>query len=275
VSVSAEHVEAGQSLTVTLQLSGDADSTPCATWSGPGGGVGDAGPPQHPETGRYTLALASDAPGEHVLRWVAVVDSLTVVQVDQWSVVDRPGIVSLDAVKNHLRISGTGDDDQLRATIDAVSDLCESLTGRLWRRTALTDVLDGPAGPQLVLPCRPVSAVSSVIESGRRLGPEGYVLDGPAGILWRGTPSAPRCWDIGWKNVTVTYTAGPLDGAVPSRIRRGCLEACVAAWARQRGGSNLPRLEEFAAGPVFPLPLSVTNRQGTGYWDGDSAGGFA
>jgi uncharacterized phiE125 gp8 family phage protein len=174
-------------------------------------------------------------------------------------------IVTLAEAKTHLRIAGAADDAQLQATIDAATDLCEQVTSQVWTAKAVTESYDGLMTISLSLRTLPVLSVTTVVESGAAVPATGYTLDANSGVLYRGSPLAPMLWQSGRQNITITYQAGP-PGAVPPRIKQGTLEVTAHLWNRQRGGSNLPRQEEFGPSP-WGLPLSVTNSYGTGLWD--------
>jgi Phage gp6-like head-tail connector protein len=174
-------------------------------------------------------------------------------------------IITLAEAKLHLRITGSADDTQIQAHVDAATDLCEQVTSSVWTARSVTESYDGLMTISLSLRTTPVLSITTVTENGVAVPGTGYTLDANSGILYRGSSLAPMLWQSGRQNITVVYQAGP-SGAPPARIKQGTLEVVAHLWGRQRGGSNLPRQEELGPSP-WGLPLSVTNSYGTGLWD--------
>jgi hypothetical protein len=113
------------------------------------------------------------------------------------------------------------------AATEALDEACEMVRDFLGQRLdrVVGDVvtLSGTGRATLLLPQLPVTAVSSVVETGydgtlTTLPVTDYLLDTDDGdgILWK----LAGCWPAGIKNVAVTYDHGYLDlDAIPASIR--------------------------------------------------------
>lgn len=197
--------------------------------------------------GRYELDYETTVAGLH--SWTATASgAIEGVFSDTFVVVSTSdvGIVSLEDARGALRISATntGEDEFIRDCILDVSDICEAYTGQVWRRTVVTaELADG--GTEFVQLQRiPAQSITSVTESGVAVAGTGYVLDSANGWLWRGTAQSGRLWACGRQSVSVSYVAGPVNGVVPRRIRRGALNFIRHMWEERQAGSGIP----FAAG---------------------------
>jgi uncharacterized phiE125 gp8 family phage protein len=151
---------------------------------------------------------------------------------------DTVTIVALADCKEHLRISGTGDDDKLRRMLVTATSMCEKRTGR-WRRATVTETHDGGRS-QLLLREPNIVSITTVTESGTALTAGDYVLDRAAGLLTRGSSTSPSCWAWGIQNVAVAMVAGPDDQVIPDDIQLGVKELVRHLWDTQRGGMELP-----------------------------------
>jgi hypothetical protein len=198
--------------------------------------------------GRYELDYETTVAGLH--SWTATASgAIEGVFSDTFVVVSTSdvGIVSLEDARGALRIgsSNTAEDEFIRDAILDVSDICEAYTGQVWRRTVVTAELADGGGDFIQLKRIPVLSITSVSESGVSVAASGYVLDADNGWLWRGTAQSSRAWAHGRQSVSVSYVAGPADGVVPRRIRRGALNFIRHLWEERRSGSGIP----FQAGP--------------------------
>lgn len=229
----------------------------------------------NPSTGIYqpTTDPATTIAGLWQGRFVAT--SPVVATVQTFYVEDNasPPVVSLTEAKQWLRITTnvTADDELLRYCIDVATDMAESYTNVAWRRTTITQTLDGRYDPSITLELAPVLSVTSLVESGTSLTGSEYTIDASSGIIWRGGSNVLMPWRWGHQNIVVTYVTGPAGGIVPSRIRHGVLEMVRHLWASQRGGGNLPRqAEDFGLNiQAFAYPNRVRE-----LWDGDVAVGL-
>ena len=169
-----------------------------------------------------------------------------------------PGVNIQDA-RNHLNITSTEYDGELGQALAAAWGMCEQVTGKAWVARTVTHTAWVMRGGAVVLPIGPVKSLTTI-------------NGGPPGNVTIGVDSA-TLWGVPEGSVDITYVAGPIGDVVPPQIRQGVLEVLAALWARQRGGSNLPRQDEMGPSP-WALPLSVTNSYSKGLWDGYRGGGI-
>lgn len=211
-------------------------------------------------TGRYTSFWLSTALGEHRARWVAT--GLNASAREQvWQVGAQDLILGVDAARAWLRSTKPVAEDELRAVLASIADVCEHHTRKTWRRTIVTaEEHLGVCGP-VRLRKFPAAQLSSVTVNGSTV--TDVFLDRRRGQVWRGSSTAR----IGFRgDVVVSYVAGPLDGVVPDRILLGCRLLLGHVWETQRGGSNLPRRSgaEDDINPAISLvPSRVRQAWGT------------
>ena len=189
----------------------------------------------------YTASFTTTLPGYHRVRWVGTVTNPGAYE-DAFNVAPSATepILSLADAKTFLRLSSTSSDDEVRAVLDAVSDVCERFTKRIWRRTTFTETYSAAGSTFLHLRNSPVISVTTVTESGTAV--TDYVVNKREGVLQRGTSLAPSSWTSGFEHIVVTYVAGPSDGVVPANILQGCRLLLQHIWQTQRGGSNTGQL---------------------------------
>jgi len=190
-------------------------------------------------TGVYTKDIAVPTAGTWQYLWVgtgAVSDATAGI----WHVEPSglPSIINLAEARGWLRLSATDDDMELAEILLAASDICEDMTGQVWRRRTITEVHDTPGDSSVItLRRRPVESITQVLVSGSAV--TDYVLDGRRGRLHRGQAIGSLPWLYGVQNTSITYVAAPIDGIVPAHIRRGLKLLVQHIWQTQRGG--LPR----------------------------------
>jgi len=167
-------------------------------------------------------------------------------------------IITLADVKAYLRVYSTDTDAEITDMLEAVSDVCERFTRKVWRSTSYTETYSGEGiGAVLTLRHVPVTTVTTVTENGAAVTSTGWVLDGRQGWLQRGSSLVPLSWQRGFQNIVVTYTAAP--ASVPANIEQGCRLLAQHMWETQRGG-GLPR-QAGADGEYDPrLGFYVPNR---------------
>lgn len=183
--------------------------------------------------GVYAYDFTPTQAGLHQIRWVATganAGAFTdVLNVDPAA---SAAIVSLAEAKAHLNITGTTDDEEIRATILAASAWVESRVGPVTRRTVVETVTPSPTG-SLFLSRGPVISVTSIA------GAYGYAstydpltayLDGDNGVVHSGLART-----FGSYPLVVTYVAG--RAVVPSPIREATLEVVKGLWDSQRGSA--------------------------------------
>jgi hypothetical protein len=133
-------------------------------------------------------------------------------------------IVDLTEAKAHLNITGSASDDE-------ITDLLDSATERVRELAQVYDVgtyteLLWVSGGSVNLSHTPVVAVTSVTSAGEAI--TGTTVNS-YGLL---------SGLSGWRQVTVTYTAGT---AVPeARVHTAILMVTARLWETQRGGASGP-----------------------------------
>lgn len=136
--------------------------------------------------------------------------------------------LELDAVKLHLRVEHTADDDLITALIQAAREQAESYTGRalIAQTWVLTDT--APSDP-LSLPRWPVLSITSITDNAVATSAYTAYLGDDAQLVPAG----------GWSGtVVVTYTAGyGLDGdSVPAALKQWMLLQ-IGQWYENREGT--------------------------------------
>lgn len=168
--------------------------------------------------------------------------------------------ISLAQAKAHLRVDTDAEDALIaslittsRLHIEAALDL--ALIDQSW-----TWSIDAwPRRKPLILPLRPVSAVTSIAvldesDAAHQLSPSDYLLDGnavPARLVWR-NPAGPPAPARPANGIEIAFVAGFGSSAdnVPSPIRQALL-LLVAHWYEQR--------EPVAAGTgAMPIPTMIS-----------------
>lgn len=202
----------------------------------------------HGVTGAYYADVDLDAEGRWYYRWVstgAVVASESgVLEVRPAA---APGIVSLAEAKAHLGETGTQDDDELLAFIDAASQFVESIVGAVVRATKTQVVSPSRSGK--VYLHHPAISLTSVVETyGGTVTLDAAVLTTQSpelaqGIVWLGY-TRTTCFPL-----LVTYVAG--RAVVPPLMRSATLDYLKWDWLSQRGSTPLPlsAAEEFSTEP--------------------------
>jgi hypothetical protein len=162
-------------------------------------------------------------------------------------------IVSLAEVKDHLNLSVTTYDEELRAAIFAASAWVEERIGPVARRTVVETIT--PTSGRLFLAQSPVISLTSVIgayAAGGTWTVGSLYLDGEAGIV-----------DTGYgppfgRTVTVTYVAG--RAIVPGPVQWATKEMVAWLWDTQRGpAQSSPAQADLAdfSGPMPTVPRRI------------------
>ena len=143
--------------------------------------------------------------------------------------------LSLDQVKNHLRVDVGEDDVWLMGAIRAARERAEAVTGRALVTRTVEVTRDGwPAGPVWVLPHPPLQSVTSIkytdvagVEA--TFDAANYLVDArstPGRIVLKTAAGWPSAVLREVNGVVVRYVAGyGLRGAVPREIVEGMLLA--------------------------------------------------
>ncbi len=177
---------------------------------------------------------------------------------DAFNVRDYRAILSLAEGKNHIGVdTWTGDDDELRNFLMAVTEVVESKVGPCVRRSVTQRVSQGTSS-QLVLnqfPVISVTSVTSVWTGGPSWTTAQLVTDGDAGTVTVQYGAMPFWWGP-WD---VVYVAG--RAVVAERHIHGAKELLRHLWDTQRGQLQAPALggEQFttSSGWAFTVPNRV------------------
>ncbi|MEV2277867.1 hypothetical protein AB0I72_20005 [Nocardiopsis sp. NPDC049922] len=118
------------------------------------------------------------------------------------------------------------DDTRIQLVLDVIADEIRFAVG--WSVTQETDVVavvDGPGVTELLLPTLHLTAVASVVEDGVLLDPSGY-LRYRHGVIKRVEVegATPIRWTRRLQGITVTYTHGYPDAAVPGVFKAVTLD---------------------------------------------------
>lgn len=215
-------------------------------------------------TGLYNVDYTPTQVGRYQVKWTATGENASA-YADEFTVRDfaRMGVVSLSDTKQHLNITSTKHDEELRYYIDAATDLCERYAGIVLGRRVVTETYDGGV-TNLRLRTPIAYNVTTVVENGVTLAAGTYTLDASGMFLWRigssvlMNTSGYGAWAPGAQNITVTYTAGFVSP--PPVARQGTLEAIRHLWETQRGAMAMGRGaadSEFMPGMTYSLPRRV------------------
>ena len=223
----------------------------------PDGSTVTQGPIASTSPGVYDYDYVTEQAGRHLVRWVATgVNASAFTDAFEVAPIDGGDFISLAEAKNHLKLSSTGDDEKLRSFVSAA---CQMITDRRGQVSPLT-VVHEAAGRTVVLPKRPVIAVTSVEElPGLAAVPaadsaaqvDGWVLSSAEGVL---TLSGS------YRAVRVTYRAG--RNPVPANFRLAALELTAHLWRTSQlntGGGRPPvGVDEMVVpGVTYALPYNV------------------
>jgi hypothetical protein len=207
-------VDLGDVYTLAVEITSDGTTLANATSVSltvtlPDGTTSGSLTPSNPSTGVYQYDYTPSQVGRHSVRWVATGTNAGAF-TDVFDVADPAllPVVSLAELKTALKLTGTTSDEILRGKLDTATALVERRLGRAIRRKTLTETHAG-GGPGILLRQPPALSVSSVTENGTSVAASGYFLRTSAGVLYRGSATAPSCWASG--DVVVTYVAGSAD----------------------------------------------------------------
>lgn len=186
-------------------------------------------------------------------------------------------VITLSEAKQHLSIMGNSapaEDAVLATYITAVSLRLDDLCGPIVIRTVSSESHDG-GEYEIFLRKAPVATVTSVVEynqttatsltaetNAAKTGND-YLVDLPTGKLIRRTNGVDYRFNIGRKNIVVTYTAGRAasTSAVDSKFKLAAGMMLAHLWRREQGlGSETFGPFEVNAGvPAFAVPRAVEN----------------
>lgn len=206
-------------LTITL---------PDGTTTSPNPGTGAANGADWLISYDYATTMA----GLHKAAWQTT--SPGTATTDYFNVRNFVSILSLAEAKAHLSagpaVTWTGDDDELRNFLAAVTEVVESKVGPCVRRTVTQRIADGGCTLALTqFPVISVTSVTSVWTGGPSWTGASLVLDGDAGTLTTQLGAVPFYygpWDV------VTVVGRPI---VPEKYLHAAKELLRHLWETQRG----------------------------------------
>jgi Phage gp6-like head-tail connector protein len=157
--------------------------------------------------------------------------------------------LSLDEVKQHLNLTGTGSDVELQETIDAAERVIGHYVGPLEPTTKRSRVT-AHAGA-LILPVKPVLSITSATDRySAALTTSELTVDGPTGIV--------SGYYIRSTDYDVTYIAG--WATLPADLKQAVKEMVRHLWKVQRGGAVRPgSAAADTATPGFLVPNVVAS----------------
>ncbi len=148
--------------------------------------------------------------------------------------------------------------EELRGFIRVACTAVEDDIGRRISPQTLTVIRDG-GSPLIQLPS-PLISITSVVDSGTTIAPTDYVADLLAGLIYRGSATAPRWFSTGYQNVTVVARAG-MRNPRPV-LRKVAKNGAQRMW---QGSQQMPHPsmddldveEQVRAGVLTPLEYSA------------------
>lgn len=218
----------------------------------------------HPSLGQYSTFFTAALDGLHTYAWT-VTGLNAGVQRDVFVIEDNPSFVSTTAALKHMRaqqtITSADDIELLRTYVHVACDAVELDLGRSIAPEQLTETVSGIGQTAIILSRSPILSVTAVSESGTVLttGTD-YVADLGAGILYRGTTSAPRAFKTGQLNLIVSYKAG--YAVPPSVARKVALNGVQRMWQGSQQNPH-PSIDDVSAdqslhaGVLTPLELAA------------------
>ena len=212
-------------------------------------------------TGQYTYDYTTVQAGLHKFAWQTTVPGTAA--VDYINVRAFTSILSLAEAKAHL-VSGTvsatwtGDDDELRNFLQAVTEVIESKIGPCVRRTVTQRIADGSGTLALTqFPVISVTSVTSVWTGGPSWTGSSLVLDSDAGTVTTQLGAVPFYYGP-WDVITVIGRT-----VINERYIHASKELLRHLWETQRGQLEAGPLSA-SAGEVFTTntgwAFSIPNR---------------
>lgn len=172
-------------------------------------------------------------------------------------------LVTLEEVRQWMKVEPGDTDAILTQLANAVSADCARYCAREFLEQVHTDELyDGDGTPVLRLRQYPVSAVASLVsDTGGVALTEGPDKD----FVWYQNGLVKLIWGYfprGLQNVTVTYTAGYQQTALPYDLKMAVLQAVEFAWntqdKRRAGITSITTADGITTYTEQPYPASVT-----------------
>jgi hypothetical protein len=230
---------------VTVTLPDGTTATPVVT-----------NPPE--QTGQYHADYVTEQPGRHTVRWVFTGPACAYTDVLDVRPEQSPAILSLKDAKQHLNLTSTSEDDEVRFWNNATTTAVEYFIGPVVVRTVTEDHAVG-AVEALALrrpPVLEVTAVEPLRDGGTSYDPDRLNTDAPVGIVSRKDGGLLR------GPLRVTYRAGRL--IVAENISGAARIILQHLWATQRPtrGGGLPgaRDDFSVTEPIPGLGYAIPNR---------------
>ncbi len=184
-------------------------------------------------TGVYIATYTPTLPGRHGVRWVATGTNASAF-TDAFDVDEAAasGIVSLAEAKQHLNITSTTHDEEIRTIIDAATEWVEYRIGPVVRRSITTTVT--PSGGSLFLepPVISLTSLTSAFGYTETFNLATVYTDLSTGVLHYGYSGSTFAYPV-----TVTYVAG--RAVVPAAVRLATMIMLKSFWETQRGAVSL------------------------------------
>lgn len=162
-------------------------------------------------------------------------------------------VVTLDAVRPHLNITGFDYDAELQPTIDAAEAVLAQHVGPLASAVVTTSRVKG-GREYLVLPVSPVVSLTSVTPvGGTALNLADLTLDGAAGMVTNALGGR-----FGYTTYDVVYTAG--RATLPADLTLAVKELTRHLWESQRNPAPRPGFtDDLISSPAagYLLPYRV------------------
>lgn len=145
-------------------------------------------------------------------------------------------LCTLADVKAQLNKTGTADDTELQAYIDAASAVIDRIYGPFSQATKTWTTSGG--WRSITVPDYNVT-VTTVTENGTTLTVDvDFVVDSVGGVLSRGNNRWPLTWLAGQRNIVITYTVG--SATIPPDVNLAARTIVQEWWELQRGPRPLP-----------------------------------
>jgi len=157
--------------------------------------------------------------------------------------------VTLEEMKQHLRLSSSAEDDFITGLITSARMAAEDITGLAFMTQGLRLILDRFPAQPLRLPKTPVSAVTAITLDGTALAETAYKVDLPTARIEICGAAQPEACIAG---IHIDFTAGFGDSLddVPAPLRQG-IRQLAARFFENRGEGLDTALQLSGAASLF------------------------
>lgn len=164
-----------------------------------------------------------------------------------------PNIVTLAEAKEHLNVTGTAQDAEITAFVDAATAFVERHIGPVVEQTVTETVT--PTSSGLIFLSAPVISITSMTAAYGHPGTYTVADWFPKKrsiVIGYGKDAGHPTWPL-----TIVYVGG--YAAVPGDIKQATLDYIKWRWMSQRGATPLPTMggDEFAMAPTSTVPYKV------------------